>query len=34
MLGIAGLKPRDIMGFCLIQLVVTGTIIGLGLLYL
>ena len=29
MLGIAGLKPRDIMGFCLIQLVVTGAIIGL-----
>lgn len=28
MLGIAGLKPRDIMGFCVIQLVVTGTIIG------
>ncbi len=32
MLGIAGLKPRDIMGFCMIQLVATGIIIG-GVLY-
>ncbi|PKP63626.1 MAG: short-chain fatty acid transporter [Alphaproteobacteria bacterium HGW-Alphaproteobacteria-8] len=28
MLGIAGLKAKDIMGFCLIQLAVTGVIIG------
>ena len=34
MLGIAGLKPRDIMGFCLIQLVVTGIIIGAVLRFL
>lgn len=33
MLGIAGLKPRDIMGFCVVQLVITGVVIG-GLLYL
>jgi len=26
-LAIAGLKARDIMGFCLLQLVVTGIII-------
>ncbi len=32
MLGIAGLKARDIMGFCVIQLVLTGAIIG-GVLY-
>lgn len=32
MLGIAGLKPRDIMGFCVIQLVVVGVIVG-GILY-
>ncbi|WP_087719123.1 short-chain fatty acid transporter [Salinicola salarius] len=30
-LAIAGLNAKDIMGFCLIQLVVTGVIIGLGL---
>lgn len=34
MLAIAGLKAKDIMGFCLIQLFVTGTVIGLGLLLL
>ncbi|RJL02801.1 short-chain fatty acid transporter [Paracoccus aestuarii] len=28
MLGIAGLKARDIMGFCVIQLVVVGAIVG------
>ncbi|QDH69212.1 short-chain fatty acid transporter [Marilutibacter alkalisoli] len=28
MLALAGLKARDIMGFCLIQLVVTGVVIG------
>lgn len=28
MLGIAGLKARDIMGFCVVQLIVTGIIIG------
>ncbi|MDW5378469.1 TIGR00366 family protein [Halomonas sp. HP20-15] len=33
-LAIAGLKAKDIMGFCLIQLVVTGIIISLGLTYL
>lgn len=33
-LAIAGLKAKDIMGFCLIQLVVTGVIISLGLTYL
>ncbi|WP_110598043.1 short-chain fatty acid transporter [Salinicola lusitanus] len=30
-LAIAGLKAKDIMGFCLIQLAVTGVVIGLGL---
>ncbi len=30
-LAIAGLNAKDIMGFCLIQLVVTGAVIGLGL---
>ncbi|MCS4306308.1 short subunit fatty acids transporter [Rheinheimera pacifica] len=29
MLAIAGLKAKDIMGFCLVQLVVTGVIISL-----
>lgn len=33
MLGIAGLKPRDIMGFCVVQLLITGVVIG-GLLLL
>lgn len=32
MLGIAGLKARDIMGFCVIHLVVVGAIVG-GILY-
>ncbi|AQS51546.1 short-chain fatty acid transporter [Paenalcaligenes hominis] len=32
-LAIAGLKAKDIMGFCLIQLVVTGVIISIGLTY-
>ncbi|WIX33396.1 short-chain fatty acid transporter [Salinicola sp. JS01] len=32
-LAIAGLNAKDIMGFCLIQLVVTGVIIGLGLTF-
>lgn len=32
-LAIAGLKAKDIMGFCLIQLVITGVIIALGLTY-
>ena len=32
MLGIAGLKPRDIMGFCVVALLFTGTIIGTVLL--
>ncbi|MEQ6888368.1 TIGR00366 family protein [Halomonas sp. CS7] len=30
-LGIAGLKAKDIMGFCLIQLLITGIIIAIGL---
>ncbi|GHE22158.1 short-chain fatty acid transporter [Halomonas urumqiensis] len=30
-LAIAGLKAKDIMGFCLIQLFITGAIIGVGL---
>ncbi|WP_290651714.1 short-chain fatty acid transporter [Aquisalimonas sp.] len=33
-LAIAGLNAKDIMGFCLINLVVTGVIIGLGLMFL
>jgi short-chain fatty acids transporter len=32
MLGIAGLKARDIMGFCVIQLLVVGIVVG-GILY-
>jgi short-chain fatty acids transporter len=31
MLAIAGLKARDIMGFCLLQLIITGSIIGIAL---
>ena len=34
MLGIAGLKPRDIMGFCVVALLFTGLVIGGGLLLL
>ncbi|MPY24221.1 short-chain fatty acid transporter [Shewanella sp. YLB-07] len=30
-LAIAGLKARDIMGFCLVQLIITGIIISIGL---
>ena len=30
--GIAGLKPRDIMGFCVVALLFTGIIIGTVLL--
>ena len=30
-LAIAGLKAKDIMGFCLIQLVVMGVIVSIGL---
>lgn len=33
-LAIAGLKARDIMGFCIITLFISGAIIGLGLLLL
>lgn len=33
-LAIAGLSAKDIMGFCLIVLVVTGTVIGAGLVFL
>lgn len=32
-LAIAGLKAKDIMGYCLIQLVVTGIVISIGLTY-
>lgn len=34
MLGVAGLKAKDIMGFCLVHLVISGTIIGVLLLLL
>ena len=34
MLGIAGLKARDIMGYCVVMLLVTGVVIGGGLLLL
>lgn len=30
-LAIAGLKARDIMGFCLMQLIITGIVISIGL---
>ncbi|MEM7496916.1 MAG: short-chain fatty acid transporter [Pseudomonadota bacterium] len=33
-LAIAGLSARDIMGFCLVSLIVTGAVIGLGLTFL
>ncbi len=33
-LGIAGLRAKDIMGFCVIHLVITGVIIALGLTFL
>ena len=33
-LAIAGLKAKDIMGYCLIQLLISGIIIALGLTYL
>ncbi|MEC9482932.1 MAG: TIGR00366 family protein, partial [Halomonas sp.] len=33
-LAIAGLKAKGIMGFCLVQLLITGVIISLGLTYL
>ena len=34
MLGIAGLKPRDIMGFCVVQLLISGAVIGAILYYI
>jgi short-chain fatty acids transporter len=34
LLALAGLRARDIMGFCLVQLLATGLVIGLGLLLL
>ncbi|MEO1911916.1 MAG: short-chain fatty acid transporter [Paracoccus sp. (in: a-proteobacteria)] len=34
MLGIAGLKPRDIMGFCVVQLLIAGAVIGAILYYI
>lgn len=34
MLGVAGLRAKDIMGFCLIHLIISGTIIGALLLLL
>ncbi|WP_141131405.1 TIGR00366 family protein [Anaerovirgula multivorans] len=33
-LGIAGLGARDIMGFCIINLLYAGVIISLGLVFL
>ena len=33
-LAIAGLKAKDVMGFCLLQLLITGVIISLGLTFL
>jgi short-chain fatty acids transporter len=33
-LAIAGLKAKDIMGFCLIQLIVSGIVISIGLTWL
>ncbi|WP_168012637.1 short-chain fatty acid transporter [Halomonas salinarum] len=33
-LAIAGLKAKDIMGYCLVQLLISGAIIALGLTYL
>lgn len=33
-LAIAGLKAKDIMGFCVVNLLVTGVVIGLGLMFL
>ncbi len=33
-LGIAGLRAKDIMGFCMVHLILTGIIIALGLTYL
>ena len=33
-LAIAGLNAKDIMGFCLIQLVLSGIIIAIGLTWL
>ncbi|MHA6323518.1 short-chain fatty acid transporter [Roseivivax sp. CAU 1753] len=33
-LGIAGLRAKDIMGFCIIHLILSGTIIALGLTFL
>ncbi|MCG9739606.1 short-chain fatty acid transporter [Shewanella insulae] len=32
-LAIAGLKARDIMGFCLMQLIITGIVISIGLIW-
>jgi hypothetical protein len=32
-LAIAGLKAKDVMGFCLIVLIVSGVVISLGLLW-
>jgi short-chain fatty acids transporter len=32
LLALAGLRARDIMGFCLVQLLAAGVVIGLGLL--
>jgi short-chain fatty acids transporter len=32
-LAIAGLKAKDIMGYCVLTLLVSGTVISLGLLF-
>jgi short-chain fatty acids transporter len=34
MLAIAGLRAKDVMGFCLMHLVLTGIIISIGLTFL
>lgn len=33
LLGIAGLRAKDIMGFCVVQLIVSGVLISLGLTF-
>ena len=34
MLAIAGLAAKDIMGFCLMHLILSGVVIGVGLTFL
>ncbi|MFN3226585.1 MAG: TIGR00366 family protein [Hyphomicrobiales bacterium] len=33
-MAIAGLSARDIMGFCVVILLITGAVLGLGLTFL